>query len=108
MKSPNGTNFAGLLVDANHVGAAYDEKLPDDSTAALHEFLKDKLTPEDLARFCELAGIDASAAMDDRDDDRPQPLKGMPEPGGTMFGQDGARSQDARVRTLAARIRENA
>lgn len=100
MPSPAGTNRAGLFVNRPLAGAAYDEKLPDDAAAALHEFLKDKLTLEDIARFCELAGIDAGQAMDDEG--------GMPKNGVEKFGQDSARCRVARVRTLAARIRVNA
>lgn len=107
MPSPAGTNLAGLFIDRPRTGAAYDEKLPDEAAAALHEFLKDKLNPEDLARFCELAGIDAGQAADE-DDGGLEPIKGLPEPGGTKFGQDSARSRVSRARALMARIRVSA
>jgi hypothetical protein len=105
MPSPKNTNFARLFLD--QPGAAYDEALEKDAAAQLHAFLKDRLNPEDLARFCELAGIDAGQAADE-DDGGPQPIKGLPEPGGTKFGQDSARSRVSRMRALAARIRVNA
>lgn len=57
MPSPKNTNFARLFIDRPCTGAAYDEKLPDAAAAALCEFLRDKLAPEDYAKFCELAGM---------------------------------------------------
>jgi hypothetical protein len=101
MPSPAGTNFAQLFIDRPGAGAAYDEKLPDDAAAALREFLKDKLTPEDLAKFCELAGVDSGQAADE-DDGNPEPL---PENAASKFGQDSLPKMLQRMRTNAARIR---
>ena len=61
MPSPKGTNRAQLFLNPH---AAYDEALPADVGAGLLAFLTDKLSPEDLAEFCKMAGIDAGAAMD--------------------------------------------
>lgn len=105
MPSPKNTNFARLFIDRPCTGAAYDEKLPDAAAAALCEFLRDKLAPEDFAKFCELAGIDAGAAMDD--EGGPEPFKGMPKPGGGKFGEDSLPRALQRARANAARIKVN-
>ncbi|MGB3864521.1 MAG: hypothetical protein WBA29_02690 [Xanthobacteraceae bacterium] len=66
MPSPRGTNVEKLYIDWPLNGAAYDEKLPADAAAALLTFLTPKLTEEDLAEFCRLAGIDRGMSMDRR------------------------------------------
>jgi hypothetical protein len=104
MPSPAGTNQAGLFIDRPRASAAYDEKLPDDTAAELREFLKDKLTPEDLAKFCELAGIDSGQAADE-DDGNPEPL---PENAASKFGQDSLPKVLQRARANAVRIKVNA
>jgi hypothetical protein len=81
MPSPRGTNHARLFVSASPRGA-YDA-MPDDGGAELVEFLRGKLSDADLAEFCKMAGIDAGVTMDE-----PVPFKGMPQPGGSKFGED--------------------
>ena len=82
MPSPTGRNKAQLFIDLPRAGAAYDalpengmkdddeekekETLSKDAAGALYAFLQDLLTPTDLARFCELAGIDPGLSMDER------------------------------------------
>jgi hypothetical protein len=82
MPSPRGTNRAGLFLVTNPRGA-YDAALSEASGAQLVAFLTSKLSEEDLAEFCKLAGIDAGLGMDN-----PEPFNGMPRPGGGKFGQD--------------------
>lgn len=84
MPSPRGTNHAGLFITAASPRAAYDAALSEASGAELYAFLSGKLSEEELAQFCKLAGIDAGLGMDN-----PEPFKGMPQPGGKIFGQDG-------------------
>jgi hypothetical protein len=81
MPSPRGSNRARLFVDRNPRGA-YDEKMSEADGSSLVAFLTDKLSPEDLAEFCKMAGIDAGAAMDE-----PADFEGKPKVGGGM-GQD--------------------
>lgn len=82
MPSPRGTNHAGLYLVTNPRGA-YDAALSEESGAELYAFLQGKLSEDDLAAFCKLAGIDAGLGMDE-----PEPFMGMPQPGGGKFGQD--------------------
>lgn len=63
MPSPRGTNHAGLFITTNPRGA-YDAALSEASGAELYAFLSGKLSEEDLAEFCKLAGIDAGVGMD--------------------------------------------
>jgi len=89
MPSPRGTNHAGLFITANPRGA-YDAALPESVGAELHAFLQGKLSEEDLAEFCKLAGIDAGLGMDE-----PEPFNGRPTPGGKPLGEDAARRRPA-------------
>jgi hypothetical protein len=79
MPSPTGMNRAGLFINRPRVGAAYDalpesgleeekeaERLSKDAAGALHEFLKGKLSEEDLREFCRMAGIDDPALSMDQ------------------------------------------
>jgi hypothetical protein len=99
MPSPTGRNTEQLYINVNPRGA-YDEALDPASAADLLEFLRGKLSDQDLATFCRMAGIDAGAAMDS-----PEPFKGMPTVGGGKFGQDAQRTQLARIRANAAKIK---
>lgn len=101
MPSPRGTNHARLFITTNPHGA-YDERLSEESGAELYAFLQGKLSDEDLAEFCKLAGIDAGLGMDN-----PEPFKGMPQPGGGKFGQDSSNAVINRARANAARITVN-
>jgi hypothetical protein len=65
MPSPRGTNHARLFITTNPRGA-YDAALSDESGAEVYAFLQGKLSEEDLAEFCKLAGIDAGLGMDSR------------------------------------------
>jgi hypothetical protein len=65
MPSPRGTNLARLFITANPSGA-YDAALSEESGAELYAFLQGKLSEEDLAEFCKLAGLDAGLGMDRR------------------------------------------
>jgi hypothetical protein len=65
MPSPRGTNLARLFITTNPRGA-YDAALSEESGAELVSFLQGKLSEEDLAEFCKLAGIDAGLGMDAR------------------------------------------
>lgn len=82
MPSPRGTNRAGLFLHSNPRGA-YDAALPNDAVAELLTFLKGKLSDEDFSEFCRLGNFDAGVTMDE-----PGPFNGMPQPGGSKFGQD--------------------
>ena len=94
MPSPKGTNLAKLFLPANPKGA-YDAALPDDAKAALLEFLRDKLSTEDLATFAKMLGADPEAAMDD--EGGPEPFPGMPQTGG-------GKAMDSRLRSFAERF----
>jgi hypothetical protein len=65
MPSPRGTNHARLFITSNPKGA-YDAALSEESGAEVYAFLQGKLSEEDLADFCKLAGIDAGLGMDRR------------------------------------------
>jgi hypothetical protein len=100
MPSPRGTNLAKLFLPSNPRGA-YDAALSEESGAAIYAFLQGKLSDEDLAEFCKLAGIDAGVGMDE-----PADFPGKPLTGGGKFGQDSKLVTDFNKRfPHAARIR---
>ncbi len=74
---------------------ARDEKLSDEARTALLTFLTGKLSPEDLAEFCKMAGIDAGQAMDDEED--------FPMP---RTNEQAADQRHARLAMRAARVPE--
>jgi hypothetical protein len=90
MPSPSGRNTEKLYyIHRRPPLAAYDEMpgMGDEEKLRLLEFLRNRLSPEDHRAVAKLLGADVDAAMDD-EDGGPKPFKGMPEPGGTKFGQD--------------------
>ncbi len=97
MPSPFGTNRAGLFINSDLRGAAYDAAaaLSEESAAELLAFLQGKLTDVDLAAFCKMAGIiDQGMTMDDED----ELAKRLPTP------RTNAQAQDQRGALLAARV----
>lgn len=107
MPSPKGTNLdRRFIIDRSRPSAAYDAALSDESALKLLEFLRGKLSDEDLSDFCKLAGVDAGVSMDDG----PEPFPGMPLRGGGKFGQDilsaalrGRMGQDAKALAVSDR-----
>lgn len=107
MPSPHGTNHARRFIAERGARGAYDaapglsdSDLSDEAALRLLEFLRGKLSDDDLATFCKIAGIDGGMTMDD---DQPEPFEGRPQRGG--FGQDSMNAQLRRIRQMAGRIK---
>jgi hypothetical protein len=116
MPSPSGSNRAGLYIIRNDFGAAYDsvpvfvdpldagmdgvEGLSADACEKLLEFLRGKVSSEDLA---EIEALFTKNKNDDLGQDDPPPVKGMPQTGGKIYGEDKLRKliSDARRRQMA-------
>ena len=96
MPSPFGTNRAGLFINSDLRGAAYDAAaaLSEESAAELLAFLQGKLSELDLLAFCKMAGIDQGMTMDDDD----ELAKRLPAP------RTNEQAQDQRGALLAARV----